>query len=193
MSEKKLRLFWAVNLPAELKTKLVHVQERLKAAGADAKWVEHENLHVTVKFLGDTGVDLVAGIIGTAADCLKGCRPFKLDVDGLGFFPGSASPRVVWAGLKGEVSRLVEIARLIEEAMTVHGFPREGRKFSPHLTLARIKSAKKSEDLVRIIEAEAPGIKNLGIFSVSSVDLMQSHLTSRGPLYTRLAAVKLGN
>ncbi|MFZ5633582.1 MAG: RNA 2',3'-cyclic phosphodiesterase [Bacillota bacterium] len=190
---KKLRLFWAVNLPAELKIKLVHVQERLKTAGADAKWVEHENLHVTVKFLGETDVDLVAKIVETASDSLKNCQSFRVDVDGLGFFPGSASPRVVWAGLKGEVSRLKEIARVVEDAMAVHGFPREGRKFSPHLTLARIKSSGNAGELVEIIGAEDAKIKNLGSFRVSSVDLMQSDLTPRGPVYTRLAAVKFRN
>lgn len=189
---KKLRLFWAVNLPEELKTKLWHMQGRLQAAGADAKWVERQNLHVTVKFLGETDAGLVAQIVDAAAGRLKSFKAFGLEVSGLGFFPGPASPRVVWAGLKGETGMLKELARAVEESMAECGFPREGRKFSPHLTLARVKSPGNTGDLARMAEEESNRGARLGSFRVSSVDLMQSDLTPRGPAYTLLAAVKLG-
>lgn len=189
----KLRLFWAVNLPGELKAKIGQMQERLKAAGAGAKWVDHHNLHVTIKFLGDTDTGQVAQIVDTAASSLKNFKAFRLEVGGLGFFPGPASPRVMWAGLRGETGMLKEVARVVEDSMAGLGFPREGRKFSPHLTLARIKPSRHTEELVRLADNESPRQAKLGIFRVASVELMQSDLTPRGPVYTLLAAVKIGN
>ncbi len=187
-----LRLFWAVNLPEELKKTLSKVQDRLKTAGADARWVEPRNLHVTVKFLGDTDFALVGKIVDAAVGGLKGCLPFRLEVGGLGFFPRPSSPRVLWAGLRGEVDALGEVAGRMEEAMLGCGFPPEGRKFSPHLTLARIKSPRGAADLAKIAEAESSGAECLGSFEVSSVDLMRSDLTPRGPVYTLLASVRVG-
>lgn len=188
---KKLRLFWAVNLPEELKTKLWHMQESLRAAGADAKWVEHQNLHVTVKFLGETDAGLVAQIVDAAAGRLKSFKAFGLEVSGLGFFPGPASPRVVWAGLQGETGMLKELARAVEDSMADCGFPRESRKFSPHLTLARVRSSRNIGDLVKIMDDQSKRGARPGSFRVSSVDLMQSDLTPRGPVYNRLAAIRL--
>lgn len=188
----KLRLFWAINLPGQLKTGLASVQERLRTAGADAKWVETENLHLTVKFLGETDPELLTGIIDTAGDRLKNRRPFKLQVKDLGFFPRSGNPRVLWAGLRGETDSLREIAGLIEEAMFVCGFPREGRGFSPHLTLARIKSSLNIDRLTSLIGIQGPKVRELGNFTVSSVELMRSEFTPRGPVYTAIASIRLG-
>ncbi len=188
---KRLRLFWAINLPEELKTKLSRVQDGLRKAGADAKWVEPGNLHLTVKFLGETDPGLVAPVIGTVSCRLRDCRAFWLEVAGLGFFPGPASPRVVWAGLKGKEGLLEDIGRIVDESMAVHGFPRENRKFSPHLTLARIRSPKNRQELIRLVDIESPRTNGLGNFKVSSVDLMQSNLTPQGPVYTLLSRVGL--
>lgn len=185
-------MFWAVNLPEEIKLKLSDIRDRLQTAGADARWVEPGNLHVTVKFLGDTDAGLVAQVADSAVRCLRGFNTFRLDVGGLGFFPGPSGPRVLWAGLKGEVAFLREAARKVEDAMAPLGFPREARKFSPHLTLARIKSSRGAAGLVKAVEAEKSRVENLGGFKVAAVDLMQSGLTPRGPVYTLLASVKLG-
>lgn len=186
----KLRLFWAVNLPEELKNRIHEIRNRLGTAGG-AKWVEPRNLHVTVKFLGDTDIDLVRPVVDSAAGRLKGVKSFSLEVGGLGFFPGTSSPRVLWAGLKGEVSLLGVVARMVEEAAAEHGFPRESRKFSPHVTLARIKSPVEAGELVAAVEKEKSRVESLGSFRVASVDLMKSDLTPRGPVYTLLSSVRL--
>lgn len=188
---KKLRLFWAVNLPEEIKAKLQFVQERLIIAGADAKWVEHRNLHLTLKFLGEVDAGLVAPIAGSAAGGLKGCRAFRLDVGDLGFFPGQGTPRVLWVGLKGELSLLKESARAVEDFMAVKGFPREVRRFSPHLTLARIRSSRNVQELIKMTGEESTRAGMAGSFRVSSIDLMQSDLSPRGSEYTLLASVSL--
>ncbi len=211
--QKKIRLFWAINLPGELRSRIARLQNRLKNSGVRAKWVECHNLHITVKFLGDTDVGLVARIVDSAASSLKSARPFRLEAGGLGFFPGPANPRVLWAGLKVEVCPeqetggrgvpssfgvaapggvgacpLENLVLTVGDAMAGLGFPPEGRRFFPHLTLARIKS--NAPGLIGIVEAEAAGAEMLGSFNVSSVDLMHSDLTPGGPVYTLLASCR---
>lgn len=188
---KKLRLFWAANLPGEIKDKLQLVQERLMIAGADAKWVEHRNLHITLKFLGETEAGMVAPMTGMAAGGLKGCRAFRLELGDLGFFPRQGPPRVLWVGLKGEIGLLKEAARAVDDFMAVQGFPREVRRFSPHLTLARIRSSRNVEELIRTMGEENNRAGMAGSFRVSTIDLMQSDLSPRGPEYTLLASIRL--
>ncbi|MFZ5596837.1 MAG: RNA 2',3'-cyclic phosphodiesterase [Bacillota bacterium] len=188
---KKLRLFWAVNLPGELKAKLAAVVDRLGGCGADAKWVERDNLHVTVKFLGDVDTGRVEEITGTVSRGLKYFPAFRLDLGGPGFFPGPASPRVFWVGLSGGAGSLAEMAGIVDDVMGGLGFAREGRKFSPHLTLARIRSPRNIKELAGAVASLKDVFGEMGGFNVSSLDLMQSDLTRSGPVYSKLASVEL--
>ncbi|MFZ5648683.1 MAG: RNA 2',3'-cyclic phosphodiesterase [Bacillota bacterium] len=188
---RKLRLFWAVNLPEDFKAGISEIQTRLKNSGSDSKWVDPHNLHITVKFLGETDGGMVGEMAGAVAERLKGCGEFRLALEGLGFFPGAANPRVLWAGLKGDVGKLKEIAAAVDQCMSGLGFPREGRKFSPHLTLARLRSSKNMEDLIKGVGVETATVNSLGGFSVLSVDLMQSDLNRQGPVYSVLKSVRL--
>lgn len=189
---RKIRLFWAVNLPPATRKKIHRIGDRLREAGADAKWVEENNLHVTVKFLGDADPGLVDRITEGASGRLKSLERFSLEPVGMGFFPGAHSPRVLWVGLGGDVGTLRQAALAVEDAMEGLGFLREQRKFSPHLTLARIRSPRNVERLARQVHAGAAGISGLGFFDVDSVDLMSSTLTGSGPVYRLLASVSLG-
>jgi len=190
---KVLRLFWAVNIPAEIKNEIAKLQGRLKkdGAGTGAKWVDARNLHVTVKFLGDTRAGEVGRISGVAAGRLNGMKSFSLGIGGLGFFPGPACPRVFWAGIKGETDRLKELVREMEAGMAECGFPPERRKFSPHLTLARLKSSGNTGALAGAVESGLPQAADLGMFKVTAVDLMQSDLIPRGPVYSLISSVVL--
>ncbi|MFZ5645424.1 MAG: RNA 2',3'-cyclic phosphodiesterase [Bacillota bacterium] len=189
---QKLRLFWAVNLPADLKSRLFGIVSRLKAAGADAKWVEEGNLHVTVKFLGEADPALIPRITEAVKGSLIGFDKFRLDMKEMGFFPGVARPRVLWAGFGGEITALKNTARAVDDSMGDLGFPREGRVFTPHITLARIKSPLNIGDLTRAVAMESPGINKMGGFDVCSIDLMSSMLTRSGPVYSLISSVKLG-
>lgn len=188
---KKLRLFWAVNLPGDFKAKISDIQDRLREAGSDAKWVDSHNLHITVKFIGDAEPKMVGEIAGAVSEKLQGYGEFRLVLEGLGFFPAAANPRVLWAGLKGDVRILKEIAGAVEDCMSGLGYPRESRKFSPHLTLARVRSSRNLEDLVKRVGEEESSVNALGGFRAVSVDLMQSHLGRQGPEYTVLRQVRL--
>ncbi|HBV95941.1 MAG: hypothetical protein JL50_04815 [Peptococcaceae bacterium BICA1-7] len=188
---QKIRLFWAVNLPLDIRKKLCYIKDRLGEAGADAKWVEEENLHVTVKFLGDTDPGRVSEITESVSSRLKDLGSFMLEPQGMGFFPGAHSPRVLWVGLGGDVGTLGKVALAVEDAMEELGFPREGRRFSPHLTLSRIRSPRNVERLAGMVRDESAGIAGLGGFEVRELALMSSTLTRSGSIYRAVARVRL--
>lgn len=186
-----MRLFWAVNLPEEIKANLQKTQENLHAFGTAARWVTPQNLHITVKFLGETDKNQVSKIVDLANRELRAIPPFCLEVSGLGFFYSHSGPRVLWASLQGELQVLKKIASKLEESMAICGFSKEKRPFAPHLTLARISSSKDVSDLVQAVKEQSPHVQGLGRFTVTSVDLMHSILQPQGPVYNRLASVQL--
>lgn len=187
----KLRLFWAINLPEDIKKNISNIQSLLKETGSDLKWVESQNLHITVKFLGETDDSRVGEIGEAVIERLKSYPELRLSLQGLGFFPGAASPRVLWAGIKGDVNILREIAGAVDECMSGFGFPLEGRKFSPHLTLARLRSPKNIKELVERAGVESGRVGLVGGFKALSVDLMQSDLSRQGPVYSILRSARL--
>lgn len=188
---QQLRLFWAVNLPVETKKKLSGIMYKLKDIPCDAKWVEEENLHFTLKFLGNVEVSAVPALADAVKAALVGIPAFTVRPLGMGFFPGAVRPRVLWVGLQGELGRLQKIYELINSAHLALGFPLERRPFSPHLTLARLRSGKGSETLVMKVNEMSTDVEQIGSLKIKSVDLMQSELNRRGPIYTPLARVEL--
>ncbi len=188
---QQLRLFWAVNLPVETKKKLSDIQSKLRDVSCDAKWVEEANLHFTLKFLGNVEVSDAPALVDAVKAALTGIPAFTVRPRGMGFFPGAARPRVLWVGLQEELDRLQKICQLINSAHLPLGFPLEKRPFSPHLTLARLRSGKGAETLVVKVNEISSDVERIGSLKIKSVDLMQSELSRRGPVYTPLAKVEL--
>lgn len=185
---KKIRLFWAVNLPGELKVRLAEARRDLFVPGSDAKWVETENLHLTVVFLGDTDINCINEMVAAVDNSLQGIRAFSLNLGGLGFFPATGRPKVLWMGVGGDVKGFKELHRVVQNALAPLGFTPEARSFSPHLTLARIKSPRGCDTLVKRVNSLSQ-IKIPGVLKVDSVDLMHSELSPKGPVYSVLASV----
>jgi RNA 2',3'-cyclic 3'-phosphodiesterase len=153
----------------------------------DVAWVSRDNVHLTLKFLGDVEAarrDAVAGALARAA---AGCSCFHLTVRGLGAFPTAARPRVLWAGVDEGAAQAATLARRVDEALVALGFSPEPRVFAAHLTLGRVRAPRADP---RLAEALAAG----GIFGRQRVDrlaLMRSQLSPRGARYTELAAAPL--
>ncbi|MGQ9824209.1 MAG: RNA 2',3'-cyclic phosphodiesterase [Desulfotomaculales bacterium] len=187
----QLRLFWAVNLPPAIKARLAALQEKLKEARADAKWVEEENLHLTLQFLGNVEASRVSAILAGMQSTVGNFPAFRLRISGLGFFPDARRPRVLWAGTAGDLSSLRQLQKLVEKANLSFGFGPEKREFSPHLTLARLRSPRGLGPLIKKVEESKDAAADLGELAVSSVDLMKSELGPRGPAYTLLGAAGL--
>ena len=183
------RAFVAIDIDEDIRQKLVTAQQQLTATGGDLKLVEPENIHVTMKFLGD----LSDNKIGAAADALRtaveGAQPFDMTVRGIGVFPNMRYMRVIWAGVTDGRDIVIDIQRNIDRELHKLGFPPE-RDFVPHLTLARVKTAKRKEQLATSIKEM--GNMEFGGMRAQAVELKQSTLTSKGPIYSMRARIELG-
>jgi len=180
------RGFIAIDIEAFPKT--VDFVNEVRNSGANIKAVELKNIHITLKFLGETNENLIDEIEKIIKDSIEGIEPFEIELKGAGVFPNLNYMKVMWIGIEhGE--KIGEISKKIDEQVSKLGFEREKRKFSAHLTIARIKSAKNKEKLQQIIEKYREA--EFGKMKVESIKIKKSDLTPKGPIYTTLKDVKL--
>ena len=182
---KPIRAFIAVKIPAT--PSLRKVSRQLAEMGRPVKAVAADNLHVTLKFLGDTDPELIPEISGIVEAAAAAESASELRVVGLGAFPHLDRPSVVWAGLQ-DAETLTAIAAKLEKRLKPLGFKPERRKFQPHLTLARIRSKPPPEVKTLVTEHSST---EFGTATVESVELFQSELRPEGPRYTILRSAEL--
>jgi len=187
----RLRCFIAISLPDERKAEISGIQERLKTAGADLSWTRQEGMHLTLKFLGEVEEKRIPKIERALDMAVDGVTTFVLSVSGMGIFPDLRRPRVAWIGLKEEGNDLIKLHKGVEEELKKIGFPSEERRFTPHITLGRIRSNRNIEKLLKLIDAEK-GI-DTGGFEVSEIHLIKSELKPSGAVYTELYSVMLSS
>jgi len=178
------RLFIAFELPDRVLALAKDLQARLKRHGLKMQWVRPQNMHLTVKFLGEVSQARIGDVSAALHHAALEAAPMEVCAQGLGVFPGMRQPRVLWFGLGGQVDLLGEACQHLEDALDVKGFARERRPFRPHLTLARIKQA---VDPTLLLE----GIQTVGRydpvgFRLTEWVLFQSDLRSQGAIYTAL-------
>ena len=186
-----LRAFIAVEINDAIRAELADVQNVLKEANGHVSWVPPQNIHGTLVFLGDIfqpAVDSVADALGKA---VTGSKRFEIEITGLGFFGSPRSPRIIWAGVAGEINVLVELQGKITAAVLQAGLKPDLKPFSPHLTIGRVRSNRNAGDLIRALEVNKN--KSFGKLSVQRIVLMQSRLMAKGPEYTLLQSAALGD
>jgi 2'-5' RNA ligase len=180
-----VRAFIAIRCPDELKKGLSEAQKKIAPFG-DMKLVEPANLHMTLKFLGDVADAKVDAVIDALKPISEKQR-FVMSLHGIGVFPNPAYVRVVWAGVDEGARETEHLSREIDDRLHTLGFPRDER-FHPHFTLARVRAVDK-EKMNKFLATYAAG--EFGSFTVSSVDLMESRLSPKGPAYSILKDFKL--
>jgi 2'-5' RNA ligase len=148
-----MRLFIAIELPEDSKKLIAKVQGALKALGMEASWTKPEGIHLTLKFLDDVQEQKLPEILAGLTDACKGTQKLQLEIAFAGVFPCVRNPRVIWLGISGDTERLAMLQSSIEAAMKRIGFEPEDRKFSPHLTLARIKVPRPQDDWQKALES----------------------------------------
>lgn len=178
------RVFISADLPRL--DRLEPLMAEFRASGAPLKLVKLEQVHLTLKFLGDTEEALVPKIVEGMRRSVAGVAPFAIRVTGTGAFPNLRRMRVLWVGLEGG-QPLVEIARRLEAETEPLGYPREGRDFSPHVTLARVREGGNLDAARRVLEAHAADA--YGEFPVDRIRLKKSVLTPQGPIYSTVEEV----
>lgn len=187
-----LRLFVAVELGEAALAALASLQEDLRRQGLEGlRWVRPEGVHLTLKFLGETPAERLPAIEAALGRAVAGVLPHVLRLDGLGTFGSRRSPRVLWVGLQGDLEELGRLQQQVESALAQAGFPKEDRRFSPHLTLARVRpetAGALSERIARALAAAQPPEATIAVREVS---LMRSTLGPGGAVYDRLAAFPL--
>ena len=187
MISETFRAFIAVDLPASVKTFLSEAQGALKVYGFRVKWVRPQNIHLTLKFLGDTAAADAGKIAEAMTLAVKDCPVVAVAAKGIGVFPDVRRPRVIWAGLNGQLEILANLQRMLDDHLADLGFPRETRAFKSHLTLGRVKGKipptrmKTAIDKLKEFESES--------FEINRIILFKSELRPDGAVYTRVQQV----
>ncbi|OGF44989.1 MAG: 2'-5' RNA ligase [Candidatus Firestonebacteria bacterium RIFOXYC2_FULL_39_67] len=185
-----MRLFIAIHLSEEIKSKVEQTIVSLKTANADVKWINKEALHLTLKFLGDTDKSRVKGIIPMLSEIAKASKPFTIITGKLGAFPEIEKPKVLFSGFSSGKDETIALSKKIDEMLVKAAFKREEKPFNPHITLGRCRSvtniSKLSESLLNTV---FPEIKQ----KVEAFYLVKSELVGNTVGYKDLAEFKLKN
>jgi 2'-5' RNA ligase len=182
-----LRTFIAVPLPPECARTLAEMQGALRKSGADVRWTAIPSIHLTLKFLGEVDPAVLPALAGALRE-LPAAEPFTLRLEGAGAFPDLKRPRVIWCGIEGDLPALSLLQENIETACSRAGFPREDRKFHPHLTLGRVQGKRNLQPLLDYIGiASSPGCELV----VDHYRIYKSTLTPQGPIYDVLESIQL--
>jgi RNA 2',3'-cyclic 3'-phosphodiesterase len=190
-----MRIFIGIDLDDEIRGKIAHFLLGVGGFAPEARWVHPESLHVTLKFVGEQTPEQVAGI--TEKLRRVECRPINIQVAGFGFFPTAKAPRVFWLGIQAE-PQLAELAATVDAETGQLGIPREGRAFSPHLTLARAggrsgdpkwRKADGPNSVFGVLQKRLATLGKLdfGTMTADEFILYQSQLSPAGSKYTKLA------
>ncbi len=179
MSEK-IRLFIAIDLPERMKDVLLETAAQMGQYLPDraVRWVKPEQMHLTLRFLGDTAVSQLPDLQDQLTQLTSRYGAFRLHLNGVGAFPNRNRPRVVWVGLGGDLAVLQKMQAELEDRVVAMEWSREKRPFSPHVTLGRVKDARQVQALnwdVALAKME---------FEVTAVQLVQSELRPSGAVYT---------
>lgn len=213
-----MRTFLAVLLSEETKSRLAQVTEELKRTGADVKWVEEDNFHITLFFLGDINPATCDAIISRMPEMTAGTSPFALKLKKIGAFPNLKRPRVIWAGVEEGGRELISVHRRVLHVMESLGF-REDQKFSPHVTMGRVRPQRDQHKFDHRTDDKEMGnidgvvsggrrtgdnlgdslnglvkavekVQDIGEDCIQGISLMESVLTPKGAVYSELAFSK---
>lgn len=187
------RAFIAIDMPPPIRQKIEEVSTffQTQAPPGALKWVSAENVHLTLEFLGELPETTINQIKTTLRDTFITFPDFELTIHGLGMYPNTKQPRVVWLGITGGKPLNQLHAHLLQALESIHILP-DSKPFSPHLTLARARRG------ITKTEAQEIGssfsqfkVGTIGTFGVGAIVLYQSQLTPKGPLYTPLLTLPL--
>lgn len=184
-----IRAFIAIELPEKIIASISNIQESLRSYGFKVRWVRPQNIHLTLKFLGNV-TEAEAEAIGRALTAsANDFAPLTIAAKGLGVFPGIKRPRVLWVGVGGQINELIQLQQSLDEKLAGIGFPREKRAFKGHLTMGRVKA---KIDPKRLLEAirEFAGFESEP-FVADKVILFKSDLQPTGAIYTKLLEAPL--
>lgn len=187
-ADERVRCFVAIELSAEARRCVAGLVAGLREAGVRGlRPVNPDGVHLTLKFLGDVSMSHVDAVASAVEGAATGAQPFDLELRGVGGFPDLRRPRVLWVGVAGDLEALQRLYSSVEEALAPLGLPPEGRAFTPHLTLARLREGTPPEERARAAAVLTSLAWEEGAaMPVGGVSLMRSTLRPGGAVYARL-------
>jgi RNA 2',3'-cyclic 3'-phosphodiesterase len=186
---QKLRLFFALDTPPELRLRIAELSRELQAARADVRWESADKLHCTLKFLGDTDESQVPAVKAAAHETASAVDPPPVRYATLGCFPSRNAPRVVWVGIEDLSGALARLHDELDRALDMLGFEREERSFRPHVTLGRVKGTRNLHHLIRALETLTFDSEPT---TLSALRLVKSDLHPSGSVYTTIQEFPFG-
>lgn len=191
MSGERLRLFLAVEIPDDARELLSVTIDGLREAMPGTRWVKAKNLHLTLKFIGDYGEEGLKRLSNEIRATAERCQGFRAVLGGCGAFPSQRKARVVWVGMSEGADEAGKIARKLDARLEKAGVKREGRPFSGHLTMARLKQPKDFSPQLEEMSGRLEGLRSMP-FEVGEIVLYRSILSPQGPTYVALERAGLG-
>src|SRR5713226_738055 len=186
LSEDQVRTFISIDLEdPQILSRIASILSSLQALGGDLKPVERENIHITLKFLGDVSTPRLAEVKSSLKQLAF--PAFTGEIKGVGAFPNLTHMNVVWVGVNEGWSQVEQIYEQVEKLLSSLGFRRENRPFSPHITIARVRSGRNRDEIANFLRRLSD--ESFGTFNVGRIRLKQSILSSSGPKYSTLLEV----
>ncbi len=189
MDDRKERLFFGVPLPADLQRELGALRTASPELEREMRWARQEGLHITLRFLGDAAPQMRESLAAGLA-ALSPRPSFRLECRGVGIFGSLSRPRVLWAGIEGELEPLDRLQQEIEGLSRDLGWPAETKRFRPHATLARARPAFRSRSSLEQLLTENER-RVFGVFEASEVCLLRSELGPGGSVYVPVGRLAL--
>ena len=187
-----LRVFVAVEVTPEIRSTALRLIERLRGVPVKVTWSKADNLHYTLKFLGDVLAEKTADICRAVQDAVSPFSPFEIVAAGAGAFPSGGHPRTLWLGVSDGAEPLELVYQAIERVLEPLGFPREHRRFTAHLTLGRVRGGEPAgfNELAELVHKHADF--DAGAMTVDSVTVFSSTMGRDGPRYEVLSRADFG-
>ncbi len=189
-----VRLFIAVAISADAREELRRAQGELRGAVGMGvvKWVRPEQMHLTLRFLGNVRMEQVEELTGAMRKACESRAGFGVKAQGIGFFPQARSPRVIWAGVGSSGGELAELQAAVSAAAEPFTREKAEEHFTGHLTLARVKSIRPAESRRLREVAEKMSGRLFGEWTVEDVEIIRSEMSSEGSRYSTVAEIRLG-
>ena len=183
------RVFFAIDVPEQVIVNAERLIDEFNIPPAHVRWVQLNNLHITLKFLGDINTGTIPAIIDYAKKAVSGIGPIRLVFQSMGLFPNSNKPKVVWFGVGGHTDKLTKLESALSESLEPLGIPGDERAFTAHLTIGRVKTDNARGELIRLVHNNQKTF--VGSALINNIVLYESSLNPGGSVYTKLATFDL--
>lgn len=186
-----LRCFIALEIPPYVRARIDKVLRKAARLFPSIRWTRSDQFHLTLKFLGGVPVAETPALLTAVEDVCRSFGSFDLDFQGLGAFPNPEQPHTLWVGIQQGTEEATALAGAIDEKLKELGYPKEHRRFTPHLTIGRVRRGESGSEELRAFLAENAEL-DFGVCEADAVTIYSSELSRRGPKYEPLAEITLG-